>query len=97
MADDDSHAELRGSARRWVMLQTRIENSSAVALTRTVNVSESGILVEYPQELELRPGDLVSVVIEGLLADDGAGESKRAMTVVRVDAHQLALRFTAGG
>jgi hypothetical protein len=94
MADDDSHVELRGSARRWVMLQARIENTSAVALTRTVNVSESGILIEYPGGLELRPGDLVSVVIEGQLAEDSAGESKRGMTVVRADEHHLALRFT---
>jgi hypothetical protein len=94
VADDDSHVELRGSPRRWVMLQARIEDSSRVSLTTTVNVSASGILVELPEGLELQTGDRVSVVIEGMLADDDTAESKRGMAVVRVDEHHLALRFT---
>lgn len=95
MTDDDSHVELRGSPRRWVMLQTRIEDSSNVALAWTINVSDSGVLIERPADLAVQVGDIVSVVIEGLLAEDAGDGSAHAMAVVRVDEQRLALRFMA--
>ena len=93
MSGHDPPLEQRHSPRRWVMLQTRLEHSARVALTQTINVSESGLLIESPPGLLLRVGDRVSVVIEGLIAEQADGESKRSMEVVRVDGH-LALRFT---
>jgi hypothetical protein len=90
--NDAADEEKRGSPRRWVMLRVQLEDGHDLELVQTINVSETGILIERPPSLALAPQQVVSVVIEGLLPEEGLDDSRRQMEVVRVDEH-VALKF----
>lgn len=100
MGTEQSGAERRGNERRWVMMRVLVEDQQSVEFSRTVNVSDSGILIERTPDLMLELDQHVNVVIQGMLADDsetgevGEGLSGgRPMMVVRIEPERVALTF----
>jgi hypothetical protein len=93
MSDQHEDEERRESERRWVMMRVVVESRNRVFMTQTLNVSESGILVERVPDLQLLPGQQISVVVEGVLENPDEGASRRLLEVVRVASDGVALRF----
>jgi hypothetical protein len=92
MTESDSTEERRVSPRRWVMLRVQLKDASNVVLSQTINVSDTGILIERPEGQQLETGQLVSAVVEGLLPAEGEAGAPRPMVVVRAG-EQVALGF----
>ena len=93
MSADDNNSDRRGSPRRWVMLRVLVDDQESVQFGNTINVSNSGMLIERIPEVDLQPDQVVSVVVQGMLAGDKESpDESRSMMVVRVDEAGYAVR-----
>ena len=91
-SDRNTRAERRASERRWVMLRIVIEDQGNIAVTKTINVSETGILIESSPDLKVEKDQILHVVLEGLIPEDETPRS-REMLVVRVEEQAVALTY----
>lgn len=96
MSSKEDDSERRASARRWVMMRVQVADQQTVQFANTVNISNTGVLIERVPGLELVLDQYVNVVVEGMLADDSAEEDEgegRLMMVVRQTDEHIALTF----
>ena len=96
MSSKEDDSERRASARRWVMMRVQVADQQTVQFANTVNISNTGLLIERVPGLELVLDQYVNVVVEGMLADDSAEEDEgegRLMMVVRQTDEHIALTF----
>ncbi len=63
-------------------------------VAKSVNISETGVLINNYEGPELSEGDTVRVLIEGIISDDDSGYELAYMYVVRIQGTQLALSFS---
>lgn len=87
----------RRATRVEVGLPVAIGTKGRAYLTRSIDISETGILVSVDHASNFKAGDRVRVLIKGILSDSGRNEQLMTMRVVRVDGDrdEVALRFYA--
>ncbi len=93
MSEQDPQQERRASPRRWVMMRVVVDDQQSVQFGNTVNVSDTGMLIERIPELELELDQVVNVVVEGMLPEGEGDADGRRMMVVRVTDRLVALTF----
>ena len=91
-SDVENQEERRGAPRRWVMLRLSIEDAGNIVISKTLNISESGLLIENSAELNVQQDQILQVVVEGQIADDAEAQT-RDMLVVRVNPESVALTY----
>ena len=69
------------------------QQNSEVLISKSIDISEGGILVENSSNNHLSKGDTVKVHIEGILGEDQEQLVLHPMRVIRVDEETIALEF----
>lgn len=69
------------------------QQDSNVLISKSLDISEGGVLVENTGKHELKKGDTVKVHIEGILGEDQEQMVLHPMRVIRVEEETIALEF----
>ena len=85
--------DVRRGGRVPARLQVAIGTENHAYLTKSVDISETGILIDNYNGTELSVGMRVRVLIKGVIADDDTDEQFTTMYVARLNDDQLALTF----
>ena len=76
---DDKEPGKRRAERVPVKLRVAIDSKDAAYLTESVDISETGVLVENYDGPKLRKGKKVRVIIQGVVADEDTQKAVRAL------------------
>jgi hypothetical protein len=90
-APDDNR---RTAERVQVRLRVAVSGKRCDYLAESVDISETGVLIDEYRGPRLRPGREIEVQIHGVLSDSDAGRAYCRMRVVRTSGTQVALRFS---
>jgi len=88
-----SSPDRRVASRVCARLEVAIGTRGHACITKSVNISESGILVEGYQGQELEVGEKVRVLIRGVVSDKDRRDEFMTMYVARAEDGHLALTF----
>lgn len=83
----------RGAKRVSVGLSVAIGTKGRAYITRSIDISETGLLVALDEKSTLEVGNKVRILIKGILSDNGSGEQLLSAKVTRVNDRQVALRL----
>lgn len=94
MSEEQDDDDRRASTRRWVMMRVLVGDEQSVQFSNTVNISDTGLLIERQPGLDLAMDQHVNVVVQGMISEgEEASEEGRLMMVVRVTDANFALTF----
>ena len=74
-------------------LRVAIDSKDAAYLAESVDISETGVLVENYDGPKLRKGKKVRVIIQGVVADEDTDDDYSDMYVARVAGKRVAFTF----